>query len=223
MILGNKNFNSKTEIEKRCQYLLRRYKNKEIPQSEFGFLLDVLSMHPDSQTKKSGGVKRFIVKDTKAAGKNYRGYPCFYIVHDNNTIQEFSYKKCLMPNKLSLLNKRTLMSYRTAIDPYIMAFKNQNANQKCKLCGGLASTCDHEYEFNRLVIDFEKQLLNKNIPDQFDFDPLTHQTRFKNSDSSFVDEWIDYHNKHAKLRMLCMSCNLRRSRPPIYERAKPNP
>ena len=52
-----------------------------------------------------------------------------------------------------------------------------------------------------------------NIPNSFaDMQDTSNRKRFLPIDREFENEWIYYHYKNARLRMLCQRCNLTRTK-----------
>jgi len=61
------------------------------------------------------------------------------------------------------------------------------------------------------VLNFIKNNSNIKIPNEFkDKEDNTCRNAFLKKDSNFENMWIDYHHKHASLRILCEKCNLSR-------------
>ena len=57
----------------------------------------------------------------------------------------------------------------------------------------------------------ENFLSNRNdIPTKLNNCPLTNICTFKEEDSQFKNDWINYHLENANLQILCNQCNLRK-------------
>ena len=102
---------------------------------------------------------------------------------------------------------------RYAISNQILEYKNscEEHNLICEICKSKEDThIDHIILFKQLYDDFLKQ--NKlNIPVKFD-DNYYNSAMFTPEDELFNKSWCEYHEKHAILRCLCKSCNLKRNK-----------
>lgn len=92
---------------------------------------------------------------------------------------------------------------------------SNNYEEQCVLCSNTDKILevDHIIHFDELVLNFVKYIENKNIniPTCFgDINDNTHRRCFLETDVLFKNEWIDYHRKYAKLRILCKTCNATR-------------
>ncbi len=55
--------------------------------------------------------------------------------------------------------------------------------------------------------------VNCKIPNTFvDKNDGTHRQTFIDDDIEFKNKWVEYHRNNATLRILCQSCNLKRSK-----------
>jgi hypothetical protein len=104
---------------------------------------------------------------------------------------------------------------RASIRFQVWEFKQKNNNNVCEICQLITDDihADHIIQFDKLMIDFLK-ICKKNsikIPEKFSqLNDGSNQTCFLTKDVSFESNWYDYHLEHAKLRILCSQCNLRR-------------
>lgn len=101
-----------------------------------------------------------------------------------------------------------IIAMRIEIHPYIEEYRKNN-RLCCELCSSLNyAEVDHHSElapFAKLVDDFMK--INK-LPIPIEFDNTKWGPKcFRESDKGFRDSWIEYHNKHMILRILCKKCN----------------
>lgn len=113
-------------------------------------------------------------------------------------------------NEINHLND----SLRSCISPQIIHFKCNNSN-KCTKCGEVKSDMhvDHIIHFEELKEKFLKICFKDNISIPKKFSELTDGTNrscFRPEDSEFSNKWYEYHEEHAKLRILCKNCNLTR-------------
>ena len=77
---------TKRELMEKCSLLL--YK-KKLSKDDKKFLTSILEMHPDYKSKIGIGIKDFFRKKTPY------GTTCFFILRDDNTLTDFSFKKCI--------------------------------------------------------------------------------------------------------------------------------
>lgn len=104
--------------------------------------------------------------------------PLLFIMKDQ-TWESISWVACSTGRPPTEHGMRVI-TLRKLIAPQIIEFRNQ-AEKKCTLCESTERLeVDHIYLFSKLMKDYTG-----------------------NSDN----EWIEYHKEHAKLRILCRSCN----------------
>ncbi|MBD2294630.1 DCL family protein [Anabaena sphaerica FACHB-251] len=178
---------------------------------ELALAFDLLLLHPDADNKIGTGVKQIEVKCSRQ-GTHY----CFWVVREDDSIDDFSYEKC--KSKMErLIEKRRESAYREAIQKQITDYRflDRKSNQSCDHPGCTSSEkiqVDHQHpSFKELVSAFEKD--QNNIPTEFDEALGTiYSKRFRESDSAYREAWQEYHKKHATLRLLCKTHNLTRKR-----------
>lgn len=137
------------------------------------------------------------------------------IIKNDRSEVDISWRCAITGNKKS--QKSELISaLRSSIDPHIHQFKREHKNDCCQLCGNIERLdVDHNdtknSAFDELVSNFIKKNNDIEIPDKFgELNDDTHRRRFLEKDTVFKDKWLDYHNEHALLRMLCHTCNISR-------------
>ena len=101
------------------------------------------------------------------------------------------------------------IAMRVAIQPQIYKFKHSQPNLICELCSEIKCIeIDHHSEtmpFTKLYTDYLK---NNHLPIPTTFDnTIDHMKCFKQTDHLFENEWIQFHEKNAILRLLCKKCN----------------
>jgi len=180
----------------------------------------LLERHHEYEQKVGAGIQRIFVKcPPPTYGSNIKPMRCFYIERVDSTEVAFSYKKCLegegsgIERREKLVEKRRQSAYRTAVDDQVIAFKQQHQHEGC------ANGCtrqkdlhvDHILPFADLVLQYEQQDPEP-PPSQFEEDHTYHKKRFRIEDEEFTQRWREFHKQHAKLRILCSQCNLRRKR-----------
>ena len=172
-------------------------------------LIEILKRHPDYIKKTQNMCKIKIMKDTL----NITALKLI-IINADKTENDISWKLAITGKPKS--NKNELRSaMRSSVDSQISEFRKCN-EQKCVLCSNTDKLhVDHIIHFEELALTFinimESQ--NINVPNTFgDTHDDTHRRYFLEVDCNFKNEWVDYHYKHATLRILCQACNLTRTK-----------
>jgi hypothetical protein len=97
---------------------------------------------------------------------------------------------------------------RNEIENQIITFKS-NAEQVCVICSATENMhVDHDNpSFKYIMATF----LNDNKPVPSSFDKADSNLLYmKEEDAEYRTKWQAYHEEHALLQMLCMSCNLKK-------------
>jgi hypothetical protein len=125
----------------------------------------------------------------------------------DDTFTSISWRTCVTGkgNPIKTLFQSAL---RLCIEPQILVFRD---NSDISYCIGSNSNMDekkvhidHEIHFVQLVEEFMKLHL------EYSKIKFSHKCKFTDSDSYIGDLFAEYHSIHAKLRVLCESCNLTR-------------
>jgi hypothetical protein len=177
--------------------------------SHYITLIEILKRHPDYIKKTQNMCRIKIMKDKL----NITALKLI-IINTDKTENDISWKIAITGKPKS--NKSELMSaMRSSVDSQISDFRKCN-EQKCVLCSSTDKLhVDHIIHFEELALTFINIMESKqyNIPNTFeDTSDDTHRRCFLKVDCNFKNEWDGYHYKHAKLRMLCQTCNLTRSK-----------
>jgi hypothetical protein len=167
---------------------------------DYDSLINLFSNHPDYPCKLRD-LKDIIIVHNK---RDFRYYE-FNLVRSDGTIEDISYIACISkPNK----NKNLFEALRYCVQPQINSFR-QKTEMKCNFCSKTDDIhIDHIITFKSLTDDFLK---DKITPKTFDYNSF-HGAMFRAQDKTFSNEWYSYHVENARLRPLCKSCNLRRSK-----------
>lgn len=108
---------------------------------------------------------------------------------------------------LTAASSRVIGCFRFA---YKIKCRDEDGNWTCNYCNKITNSpkeihSDHIYPQSKMLEDFCK---NRNdVPVEFEKDPQSNETKFRNVDFGFHKDWVDYHTKHAKFQMLCKECN----------------
>ena len=216
IIVGDRTFDTQKQLEDYIRGLLQAIgvckSVKAKGERPFNDLVDVLQRHPDSERKLERLSDIAIVKNVM----NARAYEV-HVVRDDGTSVDISWKLCVSGKpKTHKLLLRTAM--RTSIQPQINDFRMGLPRSElftCMLCQhptrGIVHI-DHVIHFDKLADDFVRVVTDE-IPTTFaDSSDGTNRAVFKPEDSAFELKWQAYHHKHAVLRALCPTCNLKREK-----------
>lgn len=204
-ILNDTEFKTKTA----ALAYAKKYINEEIPFNTFltidmvkgKFLLDLLSYHPDVESKSGCGIA-FFIKRRSIMG----GYTLFNIRTDE-TEESFSYMSCLGKKFDDLAT-----AMRSAISQFTIHFKKNNA-LKCCLCGTDSDQCFQVDHKSTPFSEIKRRFLESNllaVPTKFSKDSA-NVACFKDCDSDFAASWVSFHNNIADYQMLCSRCNVSKS------------
>jgi len=69
---------------------------------------------------------------------------------------------------------------------------------------------DHDNPSFQTLKDIFLQITTKQIPTSFSDCKKIHYAIFKEADVYFKNNWVDYHNNHCNLQILCRDCNFRK-------------
>lgn len=128
-----------------------------------------------------------------------------WIIKDDGTQDTISWVSCVKqqtkPPEIALTT-----AMRVEVDDQIREFRNKHRGEPCQLCGTFDNlSVDHIVKFRTLKSDFF--LLNPNPPVLFAKNNCA-QERFRPEDEEYASKWRDYHREHARLRILCLPCNI---------------
>lgn len=211
--IGGLTFKTQKETESYVRHLLLELEqSKEVDSNseKWPFLFSLIERHPDSIEKKGTGILRFLV------GRSVEGHVELNLLRTDNTQVDISWKKCISGKATSeLSNLKAAM--RVQVQNQIDDFKYSNFLPEgiCEICNATLNTpksvhVDHVVHFDSLVGDFLKD--NPDYPKQFDDEPLTNKAKFKIEDLSYAENWSNFHQENASLRLVHGSCNLRRKK-----------
>lgn len=202
LVLGGKKYKSIADAKNELKLKINNFD----PKDQFWF--DLIKLHPNSIDKIGAGIDSFFVT------RNIGGHKQLNIKRIDGSIVDFSFLKCF--SRKSKTPKQNLnAAMRTSISNQIKMFKDENfySGFVCGLCGVIVNDrlnahVDHIIRFKEISEDFLKD--RQVIPLEFDDDPVSNSAAFKREDNGFELDWYLYHARHAKLRLICATCNLRR-------------
>tara|TARA_R110000803_G_scaffold162035_1_gene225652 strand:- start:3 stop:656 length:654 start_codon:yes stop_codon:yes gene_type:complete len=207
--IGEHSFNTKKDAYTYTKALLIKNENNNIKKGDdiFEYLMEMIYIHPESSEKIGDGISSFdIIRDC---------YRNIALKINQHTLKDISVSWTTICSfkprtKQSLLND----AFRNAINYQILEFRNNklknNKILECELCKStFIINIDHIIQFKQLTIEF-LALTNLKTPTEYDRSPFNKGCIFKLQDIEFKTEWDNYHKKHATLRPLCRTCNLKR-------------
>lgn len=186
---------------------------KNYNQKYYDILLELIKRHPQYVDKSRDMINLRLIPNTlKNNSLELR------IIKKDGTDIDISWKKDCIDGKSDTEEQKLKKAMRSSIDNQTREFKEKYNDNICKLCKKETKEIhvDHEIYFDTLVAEFLEYIKNKGItiPTEFeDKDDGTNRPCFLQCDIYFESEWLKYHYRNAKLRILCQDCNLKRSKP----------
>jgi hypothetical protein len=207
-------FKTKGALQDHIRQILYRYVDLQyLSQEDFGFMLEVLKLHPNSDIKIGVGAKAMYVKQNPI----YRNTRGFWVVREDNSETDFSFFECL---KETPHEKRFMNACRVSVEPYTIDFKNKFFSQlqskigRCPITGKTltftSSHVDHiaPNTFQNIVSRFIAEL--KINVSQVKINGKGEDGIFQDTfdDKELEKTWVEYHNAHAKLQIVSPGANL---------------
>lgn len=214
MTIGEKIFQSKKDALNYYKIILNSYNIGDcLTASDFKIILDLLMLHPNVNEKINKGVEKIRIAKIKYGNK------AFEIVRFDSSAEVFSYIKCISSPRSSFT--KFSQTCREVVQEDIRNVKQKyfdnNSKKglaKCQETGQLskwkALVIDHRQpntfsiiverfiEVYKIDIQNIKYLNRDNLPDKFEDIELTNNFR-------------NYHQEKANLRIVRKECNLKRS------------
>lgn len=214
VVFLDKEYKTQGEFEKYVRKIIYDeigicYDVKNTYPDKYNILIKILERHPNFNSKSENMCNIKIIKDAL----NFRALQIIILKNDNSEI-DISWR-CAITGKHKPKKSLLTGAMRTSIEDQIHTFRRNCDTYTCELCGSVEELhVDHNDEkksaFDELANNFVKE--NNNIyPDKFgDLEDGTNRRCFLKEDNDFKKKWIEYHHKHAILRILCRKCNLSR-------------
>ena len=208
MIIQGKNY-TKKDIKLYMQGIIKQHEYSVIPLPwPGGWVMDLLSNHPDFSEKCGNGVKRMLVEED-----GYKNF-CIKFERFDDTKIDISWHKALGMKKDSLeynVNKALRTAIKNQKDDFKSNFFENNTNSKCRITEELLTrnNCHvnhvYPYTFQNLVKDWlisnNLEIADVKIKDCGQF--------YEMDDSEQLKSWQSYHLKNAVLEVLSKTGNLR--------------
>ena len=211
--IAHRTFKTKAQIKQAVRDVVAQYGTGEtLAGDDDAFIRALFQRHPEADRKIGCGIDHIKVVQCPVYGKN----KMFELHRTDGSYTDISWKVCVegKPPKSDAQD-----ALRNAVDYQISAFRTEafKGDPRCRLTGEPLgpgnSHVDHAppNTFQRLMDNF---LTMKGITaDQVPVTPpADNQTRTYLTDEVFEREWCDFHQRHAKLRLLSARDNLSNAR-----------
>lgn len=209
--IGDMEFKTKKECENFTRSFIHKLGcciiNKD--HKDFIFFVNLIRNHPEYEIKKGTGIDSFSIVPNPMMNKYYQTM----IKRLDGTEIDFSWVYCCQ------FKERTptfnlIRSMRSAISDDIIKYKRTHS-LTCNYCKTNTEVyenyhVDHDSPSFQTLKDNFLQLTTKQIPTSFTDCKKNHYAIFKEADVDFKKDWVDYHNNHCNLQILCRDCNLRK-------------
>ena len=191
---------------------------RETSPAEYEFFHELVKRHAAHEEKRKDMVDIAIRQDVKS-----QKWLAIDIVNTDGSRTEISYEKCVT-GKSEPQRSKFHSALRYAVEDQIMAFREANRVEICELCTeslslmergvgtrSVPTHVDHILHFEILADNFTA-LQEITMPNEYDKEPQTYLTRFKEEDQNIAQRFAEYHREHATLRIICGPCNRKREK-----------
>jgi hypothetical protein len=199
---------TKKELTERCRAITRQYNiNEKIDNAEhFAFLMNLFSRHSEWDMKRGCGIKSITVK------KDFYGNKYFYLNRVDGTGTDISFVHCISERKPIAIIKQAC---RYAVRNEIEAYRRKNVQYgvtTCPITGDVLTQDNTHIDHYDLTFQqmFDRWIAGRSIDELFkkinktdDNSLLTYFTC-----DLLISEFIEFHNKHCKLRAVTKTANL---------------
>ena len=169
---------------------------------EYDFLKNLLLKHPRG---KAHGLVDIQILHNRAS------YTLRFVKPGGCT-DSISWRACISKPRTNHLT----LCMRNAVRDQTVSFKEES-DMVCEICRvsttddcSLSPTSVHVDHIEQFGLIKERFLRNTTAP--LIFDKTGYTIRFCTHDQEFEAQWRDFHSKHARLRILCRTCNLTRKK-----------
>jgi hypothetical protein len=200
----------KEDITQRIKQIGITSSIRETSPAEYEFFNELTKRHAASEEKRKDMVDLSIRQD--AINKKALAID---IVNSDGSRTEISWSKCVT-GKQETTHSKFHAALRYAVTDQIAAFREANHVEICELCDTSMDPhgrgqVDHILHFEILVDNF-MALQEFMMPTEYEKEPVTYLTRFKEEDQNIARRFAEYHKEHATLRIICAQCNLKREK-----------
>ncbi len=204
-IIGTKTFKTKDDIK---QYFKKYHDTNPVGtilQGEYkAVMTDLIKWHPLYDDWNIMNEPEFKINLDFYKNKNYS---CL----NNGLWNVFSYIKCIKGGSIENNHYHNVVrAARNAIQEDIMKFRVSNINNgyyTCEICKNEYKNIEVDHTFD--IITFKQILTNFIKTENKDYKnfKLIYENEFHLFNQEDEDKFITFHNIHAKLRCLCISCH----------------
>lgn len=218
LVLGGVAFRTKTSAMERVRAVLHDTpRGIPLTGEDDALIRDLLELHPEAPEKIGCGVRHIEVRTNRVNGASHPG---FWVVRQDGTSIDFSYKNCLSgkkPNGKDQFARACRQAIQMHVNEERRRFFAEAVVPTCALTGtpiSLGSVhVDHcpPCTFARIVDAFISLYgVDLEDPNLLDPDSLIVPTL---ADPVLRDRFVQFHNNHAKLRVISIDANLELVKP----------
>lgn len=214
------------------QKILYSFANMKITkvEVEYNILLELLQNHPDYITKIGCGIDYFFVQRSKWKFNQFN----FMIQRIDDSSTDFSFNKCLKPQRNNSKNKNYPLIFRDIIKEQIDSFRSSAFNIIGKddmfICSqtGLKfkkiyAHIDHVYPLTFDSIYNEFLRINKIDLEKLDLsEDLGTSEVQKIKDKIIIEDFYNFHKERAVLRVVYSKANLQAKKTKTYNSKNPS-
>ena len=215
--IGALKFKTKKEAEAYVRDLLNKVgyctSVKSTSPENFSQFIELVKRHPKHVNFIEQMVDFSIVTPALNPMSNFKE---LNVIKSDGTREIISWKSCVAGKTNTSSRSELMKACRFAITDQILDFRLKNPCRECEFCKlkiTFASVPFHVDHINHFVdiVDNFFNVSGYEIPNNFDIAQDGTQQRMMQNKEMETD-FKKYHEKHAKLRYLCMTCNCKRGR-----------
>lgn len=221
--IGTMEFKTKTDAADYVSELLQRYSpGQQLVGADAELILSLVRRHPNYFEKSEGGVAGIVVVPDRF------GSQCFAIERSDGSLASFSYHSCLTPPSPKM---KAALAARCEVSAQILAVRAERIGARktvrCEVSG--SDIMAKHAHVAHIAPDTLDVLLTgfctqaRVSPDHIEVEALPDPPGFSRfTDRALAADWVAYHQKHAKLRVVHAFISLSqphtRGRLPWYSR-----
>jgi hypothetical protein len=208
-LVGSRTFALKKDAEEACRTILYRYRPGErvVDPADERFLLDLLELHPERDSKIGCGIASFEVRSNPRFVKQRS----FYLIRTDGSETDFSFVKCLTPPTHRQL---VLAAMRQEIFPQIFEFADRaygSASElPCAITGSMVSRdAAHVDHSAPTFIELAQEFVAEHGGwDEFGISRSDGSIGVQLENSDLAKSWREHHRANCRLRIVSVEANL---------------
>lgn len=209
--VGEYIFNTKKELRDFTKMMMQKLFKREIL-GDHPFLFELIKRHPDADLKPIRSISFFKAYPNPITGDISSPHVVF--VNQDGSEEAFSWNSCVTGKDHG--GSKILAAMRSSIASQVLEFKFSE-KKVCNICGSTGKLeVDHLDSFSHLAEYFLYS--RKDIPTEF-IKGEDSRLWFKDSDSAFEKDWVEFHIKNATLQLLCKTCHKRKTKTQLSKHA----